>query len=52
MHYEEGLACFTLGTNLPFGAPEQTSSFMKAKEAFACGGLENWVETVQKVLSS
>lgn len=50
MHYEEGMARFALGSNLPPNDPERTSSLVKARDAFARGGFENWVENVQKAL--
>jgi hypothetical protein len=49
MHYEEGLSFLTLGKNLPPDDPERVSSLAKAKDAFAQGGFDNWVETVEGV---
>ena len=46
MYYEEGLSYLTLANHLPAGNAERAASYEKAREAFARGGFENWVETV------
>jgi class 3 adenylate cyclase/tetratricopeptide (TPR) repeat protein len=51
MHYEEGMSRYILGRNLPPGDPERMLSLVKAHDAFKRGGFENWVETVQEMLS-
>jgi hypothetical protein len=47
MYYEEGTAYLALANHLPTEDPERAESFEKAEQAFARGGFENWVETVQ-----
>lgn len=48
MHYEEGLAHWTIARHLPVENPERASHLKNARDAFARGGLEYWVEVVQK----
>jgi tetratricopeptide (TPR) repeat protein len=48
MHYEEGLAYLALAAHLPANHPERTASLTKAREAFARGGLDYWVEIASK----
>jgi hypothetical protein len=41
------MSYLALANHLPFESPERLGSFEKAKEAFACGGLEYWAAKVQ-----
>ena len=44
MHQEEGLSYLALAAHLPGKSPERSASIQKAREAFARGGLDYWVE--------
>jgi hypothetical protein len=46
MYYEEGMAALALAEHLPAERVERDVNFQKAREAFACGGLENWAKIV------
>jgi len=48
MHYEEGLSYLALANHLPAENPERAASLGKAREAFARGGLDYWVEIAQR----
>jgi class 3 adenylate cyclase/tetratricopeptide (TPR) repeat protein len=47
MYYEEGMSSLALANHLPAEGPERAESFEKARQAFARGGFENWVEMVE-----